>query len=111
MAPDVAIASVSNPSDRLSGLAGERNWQRHGVESASAALNGALVVGAAHITNEVINSLPSLAACHRGGIAQTPVTTLSFESSVGLSAMVRIFDNRPKPPLAEVNPDADWPQP
>lgn len=60
MAPDVALASIGGASDRASGLTDERQWQRHGIETACSSLSGALVVAASHIAVDKLDRLPPL---------------------------------------------------
>lgn|GEM_PF-763017 len=96
--PDVALATIHR--FRAPGLDGF--WQRHGIARASAALNGALVVGAAHFGHRLPDPHASTLAAHgvehehmfagafRLSHRLMPIASTVIESP-GCRALLRLF--------------------
>lgn len=96
--PDVALATIHG--FRAPGLDGF--WQRHGIARASAALDGALVVGAAHFGHRLPDPHASSLAAH--GVAHEHIFAGTFRLShrlmpiastvievPGCNALLRLF--------------------
>lgn len=97
-APDVLLTSIHG--FQRPGLDGY--WQRHGIARASAALNGAFALGAAHFLEALPASGSTLAACRVPRIALTagvtrrayslaPIATLPLSAS-GVESRLRLFE-------------------
>lgn len=97
-APDVLLTSIHG--FQRPGLDGY--WQRHGIARASAALSGALALGAAHFLKALPESGSTLASYRVPRIALTagvsrrayslaPVATLSVSAS-GIDSRLRLFE-------------------
>ena len=103
--PDVLLAAIH--AFEIPGRDGY--WQRHGIARASAALKGALTVGAAHFLERLPEEGSTLAASgvprtalsagvSRRAYSLAPFQSLSFTAKDGTPALLRLF----QPPSAKV---------
>lgn len=97
--PDVAVATIH----RFAYPGTDGYWQRHGIARASAALDGALVVGAAHFRMRLPHGSASSLAAHGvgldhlfAGVARpacrlAPIRSHLIQGPAGQMALLRLF--------------------